>query len=125
MSHRTKITLRVLIRRIRNKLFPEISTEQFGFKKSSGTKNTIFFLRVVGEKCIEMQNDIYLVFIDYEKAFDKVKHDLLMKELKQIGIDGKDLRLLNNLYRDQATAISINNGQLSDWVPIEKGVRQG
>ena len=73
-------------------------------------------------KCIEMLNDIYITFIDDEKAFGKANHDLLMNDLEQIGIDRKDLRLLNNLYRDQVAAISIN-GQLSTWVPIENGVR--
>ena len=73
-------------------------------------------------KCIEMLNDIYITFIDDEKAFDKANHDLLMNDLERIGIDRKDLRLLNNLYREQVAAISIN-GQLSTWVPIENGVR--
>ena len=81
--------------------------------------NTIFFLRTVGEKCIEMQNDICLAFNDYEKTFDNVKHDVLMNDLKQIGIDGKDLLLLNNLYTGQVAAISIND-QRRYWVPIEK-----
>ena len=71
-----------------------------------------------------MQNNTYLAFVDYEKAFDKAKHDLLIKGLKQMRFDWKDLRLLNNLYRDQVVAISIN-GQLSDWVPIEKRAQQG
>ena len=73
-------------------------------------------------KCIEMLNDIYITFIDDEKAFEKANHDLLMNDLEQMGIDRKDLRLLNNLYRDQVAAISIN-GQLSTQVPFENGVR--
>ena len=112
------------MRRIMNKLQLEIVEEQFGFKKDSGTRNAIFLLRIISERAIAMQNDIYLAFIDYEKAFDKVKHDILMNDLKDIGIDGKDLRLINNLYRDQIAAVLVE-GQLSDWVSIERGVRQG
>ena len=37
MSHITKIILRIIMRRIRSKLLPEISEEQFGFKKDCGT----------------------------------------------------------------------------------------
>ena len=51
MSHITKIILRVLMRMVRNKLLPEIGTEHFGFKKDSGTRNSICFLRVVVSKC--------------------------------------------------------------------------
>ena len=37
-----------------------------------------------------MQIDIHVAFIDYEKAFDRVKHEILMKDLKMIGTDDKD-----------------------------------
>ena len=95
MSHITKIILRIM-RRIRSNLLPEIGEEQFGFKKDCGTRNAIFVLRMIGERSLEMQKDVHLAFIDYEKAFDNVKHDNLMEDLKLIGIKGKDLRLLNN-----------------------------
>ena len=70
-----------------------------------------------------MQTDLLIAFIDYEKAFDRVKHETLMNDLKMIGIDSKDLRLLNNLYKEQIAAISIN-GNLSEWAQINRGVRQ-
>jgi len=124
MSHITKIILRIIMRRIRNKLLPEISEEQFGFKKDCGTRNAIFLLRILGERSLEMQKDVHLAFIDYEKAFDRVKHDVLIEDLKSLGIDGKDLRLLNNLYKEQIAAVSID-GNLSDWIPVKRGVRQG
>ena len=41
-----------------------------------------------------------------------------------LGIDDKDLRLLNNLYKEQIAAISINVN-LSKWAQINRGVRQG
>jgi len=124
MSHVTKIILRVIMRRVRNKLLPEISEEQFGFKKDYGTRDAIFVLRILGERSIEMQNDVHIAFVDYKKAFDCVRHEILMNDLKMIGIDEKDLRLLNNLYKEQIAAISIN-GNLSKWTQINRGVRQG
>ena len=83
-----------------------------------------FVLRILGERSIEMQTDIHIAFIDYEKAFHRVEHEVLMKDLKALGIDEKDLRLLNNLYKEQIAAISIN-GDLSEWAQIKRGVRQG
>ena len=41
------------------------------------------------EKAIEKQKDLYICFIDYVKAFDRVKHQELIKVLEQIGIDEK------------------------------------
>ena len=55
MSHITKIILRVVVARIKNKINPEVSEEQFGFCNGKGTRNTIFVARILGERVIEMQ----------------------------------------------------------------------
>ena len=39
-----------------------------------GTRNAIFVLRLMAERAIEMQKDLCVCFIDYAKAFDKVRH---------------------------------------------------
>ena len=37
------------------------------------TRNSIFSMRTLLERAIEVQKDLYLCFIDYTKAFDKGK----------------------------------------------------
>ena len=44
INHVTKIILKVITERIRNKIRPEIAEEQFGFVANSGTTNAIFTL---------------------------------------------------------------------------------
>ncbi|GFN88481.1 RNA-directed DNA polymerase from mobile element jockey-like [Plakobranchus ocellatus] len=70
MSHFTKILLYVLMHRMRKNIRPEISPKQFGFMPDKGTRNAIFTLSMLMERCIEMQKDLHLCFIDYSKAFD-------------------------------------------------------
>lgn len=81
-----------------NKITPEIAKDQYGFMTDNGTRNAIFVLRMIIERSIEVNQDIYLGFFDYTKAFDKTKHDNLFDILEKLDIDGKDLRLLHNLY---------------------------
>ena len=88
-----------------------------------GTANTIFVLRI-SERSIEMQKDLYLCFIDYEKAFDRVKHSEMVKMLENIGVDGKDVRLVKNLYWNQRAAVKVE-GECSEYVEVKRGVRQG
>ena len=76
------------------------------------------------EKCIEKQKNLYICFIDYVKAFDCVKHDKLLELIQGLDIDGKDLKLIRNMYYGQKAAIKIK-GELGEWVCIQKGVRQG
>jgi hypothetical protein len=124
LSQITKIILRVLMTRARRKISEQISEEQYGFVADKGTRNAIFILRMLGERAVEMQQDLYLCFIDYQKAFDNVKHEELFEALGEIDLDGKDLRLLRNLYWKQTAAIRID-GELSRWIQIKKGTRQG
>lgn len=53
-----------------------------------------------------------------------VKHKELMPILMELDIDGKDLRLIRNLYWDQKAAIRIGD-EISNYVNIKNGVRQG
>ena len=124
MSHITKVLLRVLLGRMRKSLRPEISKAQFGFVPDKGTRNAIFTLSMLMERCIEMQKDLYMCFIDYSKAFDKVKHVELFKLLEELDIDGKELRIVRNLYWDQTAAVRID-GDYSAYKNIKRGVRQG
>ena len=77
MSHITKILLKILMARMRNKITPEIAEEQCGFVKDKGTRNAIYMLRTLTERAIEIQRDLYLCFID-SKAFDKLRHEEIM-----------------------------------------------
>ena len=64
INHVTEVILRVIMLRISNKIHPKISTEQYGFMKDKGTKNTIFVLRMLSKRAIQMQQTMYLCFID-------------------------------------------------------------
>ena len=112
------------MKRVRRKLSPEISSSQFGFVSDSGTRNAIFTLQTLMERSLDVQKDLYLCFIDYSKAFDKVRHEELFKILARFNIDGKDLRILQNLYWEQEAAMRTCGG-CSKFKPIRRGVRQG
>ena len=83
--------------RIRNKIHSEISSEQYGFMKDKGTKNAIFVLRMLSERAIQMQQTMYLCFVDWKKTFDSVNDEKLLQLLNKIGIDSKDLTLIQAL----------------------------
>lgn len=58
---------------------------------------------------------MYLCFTDYEKAFDNVKHDQLLKYLQNVNADEKYLKIIGNLYWHH----------LTEDINIKKKVRQG
>ena len=73
---------------------------------------------------MEVQKDLYACFIDYAKAFDPVKHSEMVEALARTGIDGKDIRIITELYWNQKAAIRIDL-ELSEPTVIQRGVRKG
>jgi len=124
MSHLLKVLLKIVLQRIRRKILPEIPQTQFGFMKDRGTRNAIFVMRMLEERAIEHQQDIFLCFIDYQKAFDKVRHTELFKMLAKIQLDDKDFRVIRAVYHDQLAAVRLPGGT-TNWFSIKRGVRQG
>ena len=124
MSHVIEIFLKICVLRMKNKIHPEISEEQYGFQSDKSTGNAIFFLRILSERAIEMQQDLQVCFIDYKKAFDRLKHEIVLKKPGEVGIDDKDLRIIQNLYYEQEASVRVGNAE-TETIPITKGVRQG
>ena len=81
MAHTLKILLKVIHNRIYKKLDIDISDTQFGFCKGLGTREALFALNVLSQRCLDINQDLQVCFIDYNKAFDKVRHDLLIETL--------------------------------------------
>ena len=52
---------------------------------------------------------MYLSFVDRKKAFDPANHERLLQLLNKIGIDSKDVRLIQALYYKQTANARIGN----------------
>ena len=124
MSHVMKILLRVIIARNTNTIERDIGETQSGFRQKIGTREGIFNLRIAFDRYLQVNKEIYICFIDYEKAFDRVFHTKLMNILKTLDMDGKDIRLIQNLYWNQIAAVRLEDGN-SEEFEIRRGVRQG
>ena len=65
-----KLYERIIDRRIRE--IVELDDIQFGFRKGRSTTEPIFTLRILQEKYREKGKYLHMVFVDLEKAFDRV-----------------------------------------------------
>ena len=75
MSHTMKVWERIIEARLRNRL--EISKQQYGFMPEKGTTDAMFALRMLMEKNREDQRELHCVFVDLEKAYDRVPREEL------------------------------------------------
>src|SRR5580698_10282718 len=120
----SKSMLKIFTKRIESKAKHFIGPNQFGFRKGCGTREAIGVVRMPCERSIEHNNDVYICFVDFEKAFDRVNWVKMMDALKSIGVDWRDRRLIRELYIGQEAVIRVANGE-SMPATIGRGVRQG
>ena len=64
------------------------------------------------EQALEVQKEVNLCFINCTEAFDRVQHDEIIRQLTQLKIDGKNLRVIKNMYWEQTAAMQVD-GEIS------------
>ena len=72
ISHPGKVMLKIILNRMKPQAENIISEEQAGFRAGRSTTEQIFNLRILSEKYLQHQQDLYHDFIDSKKAFDRV-----------------------------------------------------
>ena len=116
--------LKLLHRRIESKAESFLGDDQFGFRRGRGARDAIAMMRVIGERSLEHEQEMFTCFIDFEKAFDMVRWDKLLEILKKIGVDWKDRRLISELYMNEEAIVRVN-GEETNTCVVGRGVRQG
>ena len=125
ISHASKVLIEILRRRTANFVHPEISEEQFGFMPGKGTTDAILTLRNIIEKTLVRQEQVlWILFVDYTKAFDSVDHRKLWEALDELGVPHHLTWLIQNLYGKAVGKIKVDQ-DYTGMFPFERGVRQG
>ena len=68
--------------------FNQIYTRQFGFRKAHSTINTLINIVECIRECLDKGEFACGVFVDLQKAFDTVDHEILLAKLDHYGICG-------------------------------------
>ena len=116
--------LKTILIRLKPQAEKIIAEEQAGFRAGRSTTEQIFNLRILCEKYLQHQQDLYHVFIDFKKAFDRVWHAALWATMKKYNISTNLIRVIKNPY-NKATSAILFNSSIEDWFRTTVGVRQG
>ena len=97
---------------------------QFGFRKKHSTNHALVEITENIRKALDENKFACGVFVDFQKAFDTVNHDILINKLDHYGV--RDIE--NNWFRSYLTGrtqfVSIL-GFDSKTKPVSHGVPQG
>ena len=120
----SKVFGRVLIDRIRDGVNSKLRDEQADFRSGRGTVEHIFILRNIIEQVVEWQATLYIMFGDFEKAFDSGHRESLWKIMESYGIPCKIIYMVQMLNEDSECAV-LDEGEESEWFKVKSGVKQG
>ena len=94
LEHEMKVVERVFEKRLRKMI--EIIEEQNGFLAGIGTTDAIVILRQLQQKYLDNDKELYLVFVDLEKAFDRVPRVLIENSLRRKGV----VKAVKKIYKE-------------------------
>ena len=102
-----------------------INKNQIGFKSKHRTSDHLLTLKTVVKKYVTIgKKKLFTCFIDFKKAFDSVWHQGMFHKINKIGIFGKSLELIKNIYKKTKCAVKVND-HTTEFFNYTKGVRQG
>ena len=84
----------------------------------------IFCLRQLQEKCFEQDRPLYMVFVDFSKAFDTVGGTGLWQLLKKYGCPEKFTTMIEALHTGMMATVNVG-GEVSESFRVTNGVKQG
>ena len=119
-----KIASAVIANRVKDVLPSIISDSQNGFMKDRFIGENTRLLYDLMHYLEENDKQGLLLLIDFEKAFDSVEWDFLVKALKSFNFGSSVCKWFQLLYKDSKSCV-INNGNMSNFFSLERGCRQG
>ena len=122
LSHTFKIWERILDTRIRQ--CTTISARQFGFMPGRSTMDAVHGLRTLMEKHRDKKKELHMVFVDLEKAYDRVPRDLIWWAMRRKGVPEAYVSAVRDTYEGASTHVRTMCGE-TDVFNVKVGVHQG
>ena len=109
-----KILDRILLNIISTHMTSEVVPEtQCSFRGNRNTVDMIFCLRQLQEKSIEQDRSLYMIFVDFSKAFDTVGRTWLWQLLRKYGCPGKFATMIELLQTGMIANVIVG-GEVSE-----------
>ena len=84
-----------------------MSDKQAGFRKDRSTVQQILMLRLIAEKAKRKHKCVYNCFVDFQKAFDSIRHDVTWATLKSYGVGNRLVGILWNIGERSDSTVKV------------------
>lgn len=121
------LSWRIFAKALVDRINPNVLDTQFGFTRAKNAPQAILGVRNMVDKILRKNSPFtnpHIIFIDVEKAFDKVSRAYLPAVLKQYGVGEAITQILQNAMHDQIS-VRYPDGSYSEPFSTNCGVKQG
>ena len=118
-----KISYNILLSRLTPYAKEIIGDHQCGSRRNRSMIDHIFCIRQILEKKWEDNEEVQQLFIDFKKAYDSVRREVLYKILIEFGIPKKLVRLIKMSLTETYSRVRVGKN-VSDRFPIRNGLKQ-
>ena len=124
LSTAYKILARILQTRLAEVLDHKLRPTQYGFRKNRSCSQPLHIVRRLQDKAEKTGATLYLMFLDWEKAFDKIHPEALIASLRRYGVTEDFVEMIINIYSQPLFTVTAA-GTTSQVEKAQTGIRQG
>ena len=126
----TNISYKILMGILKNKIEAHLKETnnqndlQTGATSGRRVTENIYILNHCIQRTFKMKKSLFILSIDFTKAFDSIERIRLIETLKYFKIHPKIINIIADIYSNDSTKLFLNNKEISE-VDISSGIRQG
>jgi hypothetical protein len=124
LSTAYKILSNILLARLTPYVNEMIGDHQCGFRRNRSTMDQIFYIRQTLDRKWEYNGTVHQIFIDFKKAYDSVKREVLYNILLEFCTPKKLVRLIKMCLNETHSKV-LTGKLLSDTFTVQNGLKQG
>ena len=96
---------------------------QFGFMPGRGTTDALFVVQRMQEEYRDNKKELYMCFVDIEKAFDRLPRKVIESTMRKKGLPEVIVRAVMSLYHGAQTKVRVGSESSEEFF-VQVGVHQ-
>lgn len=119
-----KLYEKIVRNRILDSISEKITSHQHGFVPNKSCLSNLLEATEYINEHLAQEEPVDVFYLDFQKAFDTVPHDLLMKKLQKMGLNNQLLAIIADFLTDREFRVRVGDST-SGRRPVGSGVPQG
>ena len=121
LEHMMKMFERIIEKEIRKVI--DVGEMQFGFMLGKGTIDAIFIACQLQEKYLGKKKNLYFMFVDLEKAFNRVPRDVVRWAMRKLNVDEWLIETIMAMCEFSNSAVRVDN-TVGNKFNVKVGIHQ-